>query len=51
MRRAEGCQGCSDYERLGMTASNLTERKSVSKGESTPAIEAVITADNPVSKK
>jgi hypothetical protein len=50
MRRAEGCQCSSDYERLGMTASNLTERKSVSKGESAPAIEAVITVDNPVSK-
>jgi hypothetical protein len=33
MRRAEGCQRSSDYERVDMTAAILTERKSVAKGE------------------
>ena len=36
--------------RLDMTAANLTERKSVAKGESAPAVEAAIPVDNPVSK-
>ena len=42
MRRAEGCQSSSDYERLDMTAASLTARKSVAKGESAPAIETAI---------
>ncbi len=50
MRRAEGCQRSSDYERLDMTAASLTERKSVAKGESAPAVEAAIAVDKPVSK-
>ena len=50
MRRAEGCQRSSDYERLGMTVADLTERKSVAKGESVPTVEAAIPIDNPVSK-
>jgi hypothetical protein len=50
MRRAAGCQRSSDYERLDMTAVNLTERKSVAEGESAPAVEAAIPVDNPVSK-
>jgi hypothetical protein len=50
MRRAEGCQRSSDYERLDMTAANLTKRKGVAKGESAPAVEAAIPVDNPVSK-
>jgi hypothetical protein len=50
MRRAEGCQCSSDYERLGMTASHLTERKSVAKEESVPAVDAAIPVANPVSK-
>ena len=50
MPRAEGCQCSSDYERLDMTAANLTERKSVAKGESAPVVEAAIPVDNPVSK-
>jgi hypothetical protein len=50
MRRAEGSQCTSDYERLGMTAADLTERKSVAKGESVPTVEAAIPIDNPVSK-
>jgi len=50
MRRAEGCQCCSDYERLDMTAANLIERKSLANGESAPAVEAVIPVDKPVSK-
>jgi hypothetical protein len=33
-----------------MTAASLTERKSVPKGESAPAVEAAIPVDNPVSK-
>ena len=36
--------------RLDMTAANLTERKSVAKGESAPVVEAAIPVDNPVSK-
>ena len=35
---------------LDMTAANLTERKSVAKGESAPAVDAAIPVDNPVSK-
>jgi hypothetical protein len=50
MRRAEGYQRSSDYERLDMTAAILTERKSVPKRESAPAVEAAIPIDNPVSK-
>ncbi len=50
MRRAEGCQCSSDYERLDMTAVNLTERKSVPKRESAPSVGAAIAADRPVSK-
>jgi hypothetical protein len=50
MRRAEGGQCSSDYERLGMTAANLTDRESVAKGVSAPAVEAAIPIDNPVSK-
>ena len=50
MRRAEGCQCSSDYERMDMTARSLTERKSVPKGESAPAVEAAIPVDKPVSK-
>jgi len=50
MRRAEGCQCSSDYERLDMIAASLTEHKSVAKGESVPAIEAAISVANPVSK-
>ncbi len=33
-----------------MTAANLTERKSVTKGQNAPAVEAAIPIDNPVSK-
>jgi hypothetical protein len=33
-----------------MTAASLTERKSVAKRESAPAVEAVIPVGNPVSK-
>jgi hypothetical protein len=33
-----------------MTAADLTERKSVAKGESAPAVEAAIPVDNPVSE-
>ena len=33
-----------------MTAADLTERKSVAKGESVPTVEAAIPIDNPVSK-
>ena len=50
MRRAAGCQCSSDYERLDMTAAILTERKSIAKGESAPALEAAIPVDDPVSK-
>ncbi len=50
MRRAEGCQRSSDYERLDMTAADLTEHKSVAKGESVLTVEAGIPFDNPVSK-
>jgi hypothetical protein len=50
MRRAAGCQRSSDYERLDMSAASLTERKSVPKGESAPAVEAAISVDNPVLK-
>ncbi len=50
MRRAEGCQCSSDYERMDITARSLTERKSVPKGESAPAVDAAISVDNPVSK-
>jgi hypothetical protein len=50
MRRAAGCQCSSDYERLGMTAANLIERKSLAKGESAAAVEAAIPVDNPVSE-
>jgi hypothetical protein len=50
MRRAEGCQCSSDYERLDMTAANLTERKSLAKGDGAPAVEAAIPVDNPVSE-
>jgi len=50
MRRAEGCQRSSDYERLVMTAAELTERKSVAKGESVSTVEAAIHINNPVSK-
>ena len=50
MRRAEGCQRSSDYERLDMTAADLTERKGVANGESASAIEAAISVDNPVSR-
>lgn len=35
---------------MGMTASNLAERKSVAKEESVPAVDAAIPVDNPVSK-
>ena len=35
---------------LDMTAANLTERKSVAKGESAPAVETVIPVANPASK-
>jgi len=42
MRRAEGCQRSSDYERLDMTAASLTARKSVAKGESAAAVETAI---------
>jgi len=48
MRRAAGCQCCSDYERLDMTAADLTERKDVAKGESASPVEAAIPVDNPV---
>jgi hypothetical protein len=47
MRRVEGCQRSSDYERLDMTAADLTERKSVAKGESVPTVEAGIPFDKP----
>jgi len=50
MRRAEGCERSSDYERLDMSAASLTKRKSAAKGESAPAIEAGISVDNLVSK-
>jgi hypothetical protein len=50
MLHAEGCQRSSNYERLDMSAASLTERKSVAKGESAPAVEAVISVDNRVSK-
>jgi hypothetical protein len=50
MRRAAGCQCSSDYERLDMTAAILTERKSIAKGKSAPALEAAILVDDPVSK-
>jgi hypothetical protein len=50
MRRAEGCQCSSDYERLEMTAANLKERKSLAKEESAPEGEAAIPVDKPVSK-
>jgi len=50
MRRAEGCQRSSDYERLDMTADSLTERKSVPKRESARAVDAASLIDNPVSK-
>ena len=50
MRRAEGCQRSSDYERLDMTAAELTERNSVAKGESVSTVEAAIPINNPVSK-
>jgi hypothetical protein len=50
MRRAAGCQCSSNYEYLDMTAADLTERKSVAKGESAPAVEAAIPVDNPVSE-
>ena len=50
MGRAEGCQRSSDCERPEMTAGILTERKSVAKGESAPAVEAAISVDNLVSK-
>ena len=50
MPGAEGCQRSSDYERLGMTAANLTERKSVANGVSASAVEAALPVDNPVSK-
>jgi len=42
MRRAEGCQRSSNYERLDMTADSLTARKTVSKRESAPAVETAI---------
>ena len=48
MRRAEGCQCSSDYERLDMTAANLIERNSLAKGEGAPAFEAAIPVNNPV---
>jgi hypothetical protein len=35
---------------LDMTAADLTESKSVAKGESAPVVEAAIPVDNPVSK-
>ena len=47
MRRAEGCQRSSDYERLEMDAASLTERKSVAKGESAPAVETAIPRRQP----
>jgi hypothetical protein len=47
MRRAAACQRSSDYERLDMTAADLTERKSVAKGESVPTVEAGIPFDKP----
>ena len=50
MRRAEGGQCSSDYERLDMTAVSLTEPKSVRKSEIAPAVEAAIAVDRPVSK-
>jgi len=50
MRRAEGCECSKDYELLDMTAASLTERNSVAKRESAPAVKAAISADNPVSK-
>jgi len=42
MRRAAGCQCSSDYERLDMIAAILTERKTVAKGNSAPAVEAAL---------
>ena len=48
MRRAEGCQRSSDYERLDMTEADLTERKGVAKGENASPVEAAIPVDNPV---
>jgi hypothetical protein len=51
MRRAEGCQRSSDYERLDMSAANLTERKRAAKGESVPTVEAAIRVDNPRAEK
>jgi hypothetical protein len=50
MRRAESCQCSSDYERLGMTVANLTERESLAKGESVPDGEAAIPVDKQVLK-
>ena len=50
MRRAAGCQRSSDYERLDLNAAILTERKTVAKGNSAPAVEAAIFIDNPASK-
>lgn len=35
---------------LKMTAGMLTERKSLARGDSAPAVEAAIPVDNPVSK-
>lgn len=50
MRRAEGCQRSSDYERLDMSTASLTERKSVARGERAPAVEAAIPVGKPMSK-
>ena len=47
MRGAAGCQRSSDYGRLDMTVAILTERKTVAKGNSAPAVEAAIPVDNP----
>jgi hypothetical protein len=51
MRRAEGCQRSSGYERVDMTAAILTERNSVAKGETAAAVEAAIPVDHPSVEK
>jgi hypothetical protein len=47
MRRAEGCQRRSNYERLDVTADSLTARKSVAKGERVLAVETAIPRRQP----
>jgi hypothetical protein len=42
MRRSQGCQRSSDYERLDMTAGGLAASKTVVKGESALAVETAI---------